>query len=389
MTALRSLNLYALNIPFNVTFQHSTQDRDHGASVVVRIESESGHVGYGEGAPRSYVTGETVDSCFRHLSGVLWPAILEASLPGGDDGDLLARIDAILPDPPPAEGVVANHSARCAMELALMDLLLKEAGRSLADLLPPVSTGVQYSGIISGGSQEKALTHVAFMKSFGFPDVKVKVGGPDTRERLQLLREALGPEMGLRIDANEAWEPDEAIEVLRSLSGLGVQSAEQPVNRNQTDALPRIRKEGGVPIMVDESLVTTEDTLSLIAADACDYFNLRLSKCGGIWRTLWMAERAREAGVGLQLGSHVGESAILSAAALHVAAYMPDVRWVEGGWGPILLTEDVSQERLGFGQGGVGQLLTSPGLGIEVLDHRLEAHSVQSLTLLAESGGQT
>ena len=373
MTNIRSMRLYALSIPFNVSFQHTTKDRDTGASVVVRLESSDGVVGYGEGAPRSYVTGESVDTCFQHLSEILWPLIQAADLPSGDDPDLLARIDALLNDEGDTSEVVAHHSARCAMELALLDLLTRTVGRSLGDVLTPALTEVQYSGVVSGGTMEKSLAHAQFMCQFGFQHFKAKVGADDTHERLRRIREVAGPDVGIRVDANEAWGEDEAIEILHQLESIGLDCAEQPVHRRDTESLVRIRSAVGVPIMVDESLVTREDALYLIEQGSCDYFNIRLSKCGGISRSLWMAERAREAGLGLQLGSHVGESAILAAAARHVAAHMADIRWVEGGWNSVLLKQDVSEEALGFGAQGRAPLLTGPGLGITVLDERLVA----------------
>ena len=146
MTNIRSMRLYALSIPFNVSFQHTTKDRDTGASVVVRLESSDGVVGYGEGAPRSYVTGESVDTCFQHLSEILWPLIQAADLPSGDDPDLLARIDALLNDEGDISEVVAHHSARCAMELALLDLLTRTVGRVGA-----VRGGVRRPLVFDGG----------------------------------------------------------------------------------------------------------------------------------------------------------------------------------------------------------------------------------------------
>src|SRR5207302_4073306 len=124
-------------------------------------------------------------------------------------------------------------------------------------------------------------------------------------------------------------------------------------------------------IMADESLVTLADARALVAARACQYFNLRLSKCGGIVRTLEMARLADNAGLRLQLGCHVGETAILSAAGRHVAAYLDQVDFVEGSYGKLLLAEDISQESIVFGHGGKGPLLRGPGLGIRAREEVL------------------
>jgi muconate cycloisomerase len=136
--------------------------------------------------------------------------------------------------------------------------------------------------------------------------------------------------------------------------------------------------------MVDESLVTRSDADTLIEARAADLFNVRISKCGGLAPSLAIASAALKAGLGVQVGSQVGETAILSAAGRHLAAALPEIKFVEGSFGTLLLAEDVSVESVRFGHRGEAPVLTGPGLGIRVVEERLRRHAVTIRHLATE-----
>jgi muconate cycloisomerase len=136
--------------------------------------------------------------------------------------------------------------------------------------------------------------------------------------------------------------------------------------------------------MVDESLVTEADAEALIEAKAADLFNIRVSKCGGLARSLAIAARASAMGIGVQVGSQVGETAILAAAGRHLAAALPEVAFVEGSFGTLLLAEDVAVESVRFGHRGEAPLLTGPGLGIRVVEERLLRRAVSVTDLTTE-----
>jgi L-alanine-DL-glutamate epimerase-like enolase superfamily enzyme len=164
--------------------------------------------------------------------------------------------------------------------------------------------------------------------------------------------------------------------VLEALTRLGIVAVEQPLPRGPVEELARLREETSIPIVVDESLLTAGDADALIEARAADIFNVRVSKCGGLVPSLAIAARASALGIGIQVGSQVGETAILAAAGRHLAATLPDVAFVEGSFGTLLLTEDVSVDSVRFGHRGEAPLLTGPGLGIRVVEERLRRHAV-------------
>jgi muconate cycloisomerase len=360
------LTIYALGIPFVESFKHSTQERSFSDAVVVKLEDDEGNVGYGEGLPRPYVSGETVESMVAYLAGTLWPALRDKPLPAPD----LAAIEAFIPDLP-APNVVAPTAARAAMELAVLDLTLRRAGRSLAILLPPVRQKVVYSGVITSGTLEKAVQHARQMKLVGLRHIKIKVGLDDDLARVKAIRDVFGPAASLRLDANGAWETPEAARLaLEAFVPYDIASVEQPLPRGADYAALG----SPIPVMVDESLITPADAEAL--AGVVDYFNIRVSKCGGLQRALQMATKAPR----LQVGSQVGETAILSAAGRHLAAHLPEVAFVEGSFGTLLLTEDIAANPVKFGHKGEAPLLTGPGLGVEVVPAKLEKYARRVLT---------
>lgn len=375
--------IYALGIPFVESFKHSSHERSFSDVVVVRVVDEAGNVGYGEGLPRPYVTGERVESMVAFLAERLWPAIAGRDVPMIAGPDETPAMDAFLPDLE-APGLVAPHAARAAMELAVLDCLLKRQGRSLSHLLPPVRDQLTYSGVITAGSLEKAVQHARQMKLVGLSAIKIKVGVDGDLERVRAIREVFGPAASLRLDANGAWSLAEARAALAALAPYDLAAVEQPLARGPLADWAALREASPIPIMVDESLVTMGDAEALIAARATDYFNLRVSKCGGVLRAHAMGLLALEAGLRLQVGSQVGETAIGSAAGRHLAAALPELDFLEGSFGTLLLTEDVSLEPVKFGHRGQAPRLSGPGLGVRVADARLEKYARRKVALRAD-----
>ena len=368
---VKSATFYALAIPFRESFSHALKVRKGSDALVLRIETEDGTVGYGEAAPRPYVSGETVDSVLDHGANVIWPALLDRAIPDPLGPQLFDQIQGVIPDQRD-DGVIAHNSCRAAFEVALVDCLLRSANRPFADLLPPVRTKVRYDGAIDSSTTQKAARMARVMKAARLPHIKVKVGLENDADRLNEIRRILGPDKPIRVDANCAWTVDEAVEALAALARFDIEAVEQPIPRGDVAELRRLRDRIEIPIVVDESLVTLEDAHALIAHQACDVFNIRISKCGGFGRCLTLAALAHENGLGVQIGAHVGETAILSAAGRHLAAALPEVKYLEGSYGTLVLSEDVATVSVKFGFGGSGKVLRGPGLGVRVKTSQLE-----------------
>lgn len=370
--------VYALKIPFAEAFRHSSQDRAWSDAVVLRVVSDSGVEGFGEGLPRSYVTGESVEIMVRRIVEDLWPGVVGRELPAA--GPHFDSIDEFIPNPA-GGGVIAHNASRAAVELAVADCVYGGAGRSLGLAFPPVRPTVRYSGVITAGSVEQTRKIATQMRLIGLSAVKVKVGLGDDVGRLEAVREVLGPQASLRLDANGAWPPGDALARVAALERFGIDCVEQPIPRGAVVELQRFRAACSIPVMVDESLITMADAEVLIEARAADFFNVRISKCGGMAPSLRIATRALEAGIGVQVGCQVGETAILSSAGRHLAAALPSLAYAEGSFGTLLLAEDVSIDPVRFGHGGAGSLLKGPGLGIRVRTPVLEKYAVRQVEL--------
>lgn len=372
-------NIYALSIPFNFSFGHSLNNRDSSDSILLELVADSGETGYGEGVARPYVTGETVQGSISHIRDILLPAILKRPLRSIDTATgsytALSWIDALLPtvDKP---GVLASNASRCAVELALMDCLLRGQEESLSSLLPPSCTTVQYSVVISsGGGIEETVEFAEKAKQAGLGHIKIKVGNDQDHERIKAARDILGPSVSIRLDANGAFSVPEALRFISSVEKFHIDSIEEPIKRGDVPGLAQVKANSSIPVMVDESLVTLDDAKILLQNNACDYFNLRVSKCGGIYKTLAIAEFARENALRCQLGCQVGETAILSAAGRHVAAFVPNILFSEGSYSTRILTEDITFEEIAFGKGGKAPVLTGDGLGVTVNKSTLQKYA--------------
>lgn len=375
--------LFALRIPFVEAFAHSIKSRTYSDSIVVRLQADDETVSYGEAVARPYVTGETVESCLHYMVGALWPAVRKtdyAPWSGENALDWLNQIAATLPTGE-TDTVVAWNAARCGFELALMDCLLKSQNVSLAELLPPQRSTVTYSGVITASSVDGAVKHAKRYKQFGLPHIKVKVTGEADQERIAAIRDVVGPDVSLRIDGNGAYTVETAIATCQTLAQYSIDSAEQMIPRGDVAELATVQAESPIPQMADESLITLTDAQALIDANACQFFNLRLSKCGGLAQTIAIANLAQANGIKIQVGCQVGETAILSAAGRFLSAYLPDVVFTEGSYGSLLLSQDISRQPIHFGHRGLAKGLRGTGLGVEIQDALLEKYAHQIISL--------
>ena len=300
-----ALTIYRLRIPFHQTFSHALHSREESDAVIVKITGSDGASGYGEALARAYVTGESTESMIAHIRDSLAPKIFQESFAPG--WQTIEQLQSLLPDwtlnAESSNGVTAWNAAFCAVELALLDWSLRADHSALADFLPPERFEVVYSGVISADSPKDAAALAKRMARLGLPQIKVKVGTTDDAARLDAVRKAVGEEVELRADANGAWSAAQAIEQLNQLARFQLKSIEQPAAAGDIAGMKRVRAECGIPVMADESLVTMGQARRLIEENACDLFNIRLSKNGGVAGSLAIAKLAQAAGIGIQVGA--------------------------------------------------------------------------------------
>jgi L-Ala-D/L-Glu epimerase len=261
------------------------------------LEDGDGAVGYGEAAPLETYDGVTLDE------------VIAALRDGGANGQGGAE--------PPAEAQPGHRippQARAAEEMALLDLEASRAGRAIGE---PGADAIPVNRTLAGGPPVEVADRAAEGVREGYSCFKVKVGLPDDADRVAAVREAIGPWPALRVDANGAWSPDEAVAAIERLAPYDLQLVEQPCQT--LEEMARVRREVDVPIAADESVASPEDVRSAAGAGACDIVNVKLAPSGG-FNAAREALRAADAhGLGAFLSSTLdgpwGISAALQLAA--------------------------------------------------------------------------
>lgn len=373
-----SLEIYRTAIPMR-SFEHATASRELAEAIVVRMEFADGQVGWGETLPREYVTGETLDSVVADLQGLFWPAIRGRAAVAAD-------VSAV------AAGVHNRcvNAAACAMDLALFGRASRLRG-SRADGGGGDTSGQRIrrghgalasrvSGVLGSRDPARTAKRLRLMRLYGLRDFKLKLGFADDidEENLRLVHRRLGPAIRrgkstLRVDVNGAWEVETVPDRIRRLKELGVCAVEQPVNV-PAEWLVELARKCVLPLIADESLLSEADARLLSATMQTVWWNIRISKNGGLEPALRLCQLAAEAEAPFVVGCLVGESGILSSAQRRLLERCPMPRFVEGNYGRFLLADDLTRPSPRFGYGGRLRRLSREGLGVTVDRRKLERY---------------
>jgi L-Ala-D/L-Glu epimerase len=382
VSVILRVDVFAVDLPFRFSFGHALAARRSTRNLVVRVALGDGSVGYGEGVPREYVTGETIEGAITAVADRLAPELLEREV--ATAGDVSALLETL---PSGDEGEGTGTAARCALELAVLDAAGRSLGLSVGHWLGPQERQVRYDAVLPFSSPRKLAALAVAIRSLGIRQVKVKVGVDSEREAqaLRLLRRVLGRDADLRVDANCAWTREAALEALTRFRPFRISAVEQPLPANDLDGLASVSATVPEAVIVDESLRTVAEAEQLVERRACDAFNIRVSKCGGLLPSLRIAQIAADAGLGVVVGAQVGESGLLSAAGRHLAAAVRP-RYLEGSGGSLLLKEDLTVGRVLPGRGGRARVFAGPGLGVQVDDATLQRRGTLARTVSAGAG---
>ncbi|MCE2392275.1 MAG: hypothetical protein J4G09_12470 [Proteobacteria bacterium] len=360
---IERLDFFRFPVPFKVVFRHASASRRRAENLIVAARSEDGRTGYGEGCPRSYVSGETPGSGLAFLAEHA-PA-LAAEVVDVDSLRAWTRSRR--------EVIDRNPAAFCALETAVLDLFGRVEGRPVEDLVgvPRLTGSFQYSAVLGDAPWPVYRWQLRRYRKWGMRDFKLKLSGDPRRDRGKLRAFGSGEPVRVRLDANNLWtSPDECIRHLRGLPGA-VFAVEEPLRPGDIEGFERVGRECGARIVLDESLLRA-DQLGALQDPARWIANLRVSKLGGILRSLEVAAKAAERGVGVIVGAQVGETSILARAALTLMrAAGPNLIASEGAFGTHLLQSDLTSPSLMFGSGGLldAEPWSDPGnggLGLEI-----------------------
>jgi L-alanine-DL-glutamate epimerase-like enolase superfamily enzyme len=318
--------------------------------------------------PREYVTGETIEGVISDICERIWPAVQKSG--GWPPG---------CAEPAIFEDGKCHNAALCAMDLALAWRWLDQRGEASHGKHTLEYQGVapRVSGVLGSAEPGKTGRRLRLMRLFGLRDFKLKLGFgesiDDANLRVvarQIGRSVAGGKCTLRVDVNGAWDKETTPERIARLKALGVCVVEQPVYCAAAE-LVELARRCELPLMADESLLGVADAEALLAEPERIWWNIRLSKNGGLRAAIELAELAAASGVQFVIGAMVGETSILSAAQRRLLQLVPPPRFVEGNYGRLLLNDDLCAKPLVFGYGGKLKRLPGPGLGITIDPKRL------------------
>ncbi|WP_231474203.1 dipeptide epimerase [Enterococcus saccharolyticus] len=342
----------ALNSPFTIALGTITE----ADTIFVKVTTDDGIIGVGEAAPETFVTGETLQSCQGALE------LLSEKLIG-ENPLHIAKIHAIM-----NRAMLGNGAAKTAIDIACYDIMGKIAGLPLYQLLGGYQDHVHTDMTVSIDTPAVMASEAKKWVDQGFQAIKIKVGVDPVEDiqRIQAIREAVGPSIKLRVDANQGWTPKDAIRAINRMSAYDIEFIEQPVAAKNIDGLKFVRDQVVDKIMSDESAFIPQDAFMLAKRDCVDYVNIKLMKCGGIYPALKIISLCESAGIGCMIGCMSGESNISVAAATHLAAAQPNIQFAD-------LDATFSLKELAY-EGIVGTKATpmidlsnsQPGLGIQL-----------------------
>ncbi|MBW2128857.1 MAG: hypothetical protein JRH13_05790 [Deltaproteobacteria bacterium] len=366
---LDSVKIYSLSLPFSIPFSHALKHRFSANNIAVEVSAGKGELrGYGEGAPRPYVTGESQGSALidagRLVNRPSFPWNLE------EPGQIWDYIDSL----PPGK---IHHSTTCAIETALLDILARSREKSINDFFSKdfYTGNVVYGSAIPLGDGKVVKEFGRRIRELGINRVKLKLGRniEESRSALKAISMVFGNDYDLKIDVNMAWNREQTMAHLPLLQAFRVSVLEQPLVPCDPDInllAPAIR-EAGIQLMADESVCTLGELERVMEEGHYRMVNIRLSKCGGFRKCLEMIEYLRSGGTAFQIGCHLGESGILSAAGRALSLLCGDARYHDGSYDAFLLRENVTDQPVSFGKGGIAEPLKGPGLGVEIDRDRL------------------
>lgn len=360
------LLIQALDIPFKLSFSHASADRSRTQSVLVTATSREGLTGYGESCPREYVTGESVDSVIAFFHNHK-----QAAGRISDINSLHAWVVAH------RKLIDVDPAAWCAMELAILDLFGKSSQQSVEALLckPQLSGEFQYSAILGADDPRVFEKLLVIYLDMGFTDFKIKLMGERKRdlEKIELLKMNIDESMRIRFDANNCWaDADTAYLYLTELD-CPFWAVEEPLIKGDYQALGKLAASLECKIILDESFLRLEQLNELEESAESWLINIRVSKMGGLLRSLELVDAISSRRIPVIVGAQVGETSLLTRAAMTVANYAGDMLLAqEGAYGTYLLEHDICEPVLKFGRGGrldIGAVSLQDrfGLGLSVI----------------------
>lgn len=361
------IQVFKADLPLKRPFRIALGETRVARTLYVRVHTDQELYGMGEANLFTSIVSET------QATALAASRDLATLLLGKDPVDVesaLTEMRKVMP---------YNPTTRSAFDMALYDLAGKAAGLPLYALLGGPCRAVVTDNTVGIDTVAAMVDHAVELKDRGFPAVKVKVGTTPEEdiEKIERIREAIGPDLPIRIDANQGWSRAGAIKALKGMEELGIQYCEQPVPAWDYESLRDVHEQSGIPIMADESVFDEHDALKLVTMRACDYLNIKLAKSSGIHVALRINAVAEAAGVQCMVGC-MTESRLGLTAGAHLVSARPNIVFADLD-GADMLKEDPVTGGMTYGEKGQIHLPEGPGLGADVdpaFLEKLESFSV-------------
>lgn len=366
---IAKIDIHLIDLPLIEPFIISYGTYPSMPSIIVKLTTECGLVGWGEAVPDEHVTGESPNSTYALLQHQLAPRLI------GENPMNFERIHTIM------DAAMLNvPAAKAALDIACFDVTGKKLGVPVYNLI-----GGRYhekfpiTHVLSIGTPEKMADEAAQKMSEGFTSFKMKVGTEVMKDvaRIQAVRARVGEDIAIRVDVNQGWvNAANTLRGVEALKAANLDWLEQPVKASDIDAMVEVKAKSTIPMMIDEGLTGVRDMREIIAKNAAHKVNIKLMKCGGIYPASKLAYMAEMAGIECQIGSML-ESSIGSAAGFHVAFSKKIITSVELT-GPLKFTSEIGD--LHYDVPFI-QLNEKPGLGVTIDEQKLAALTVAQVTV--------
>jgi len=363
------VKIYPITLPFLDEFSHSVRTRSSAKNIVVEVIADHGEIkGYGEGAPRSYVTGETQKSVTISINKIIEMDSFPRNL--NDISQIWDFVDHLPKDK-------EQNAAICALEMALLDLLGNLENKSIIEYFPHdfLNNGICYGVALPLVAEKRILVMARLIKDMGISKLKLKMGKDfnKNKEIVEAIHQVFGNGCDLKIDVNGVWNRELAIKHISLIAEHHIRIVEQPMMPGDHEVAEFAEKmqEDQVKIMADESACSFEDVENVVRNGHYNMINVRLSKCGGFRKSFRIIHYLRERGIPFQIACQLGESGLLSAAGRILSLLCRDALYHDGSYDEFLLKENVTVDNVSFGYGGSAGPLGGNGLGVQVDTNKL------------------
>lgn len=350
-------------------FKNAYINKTAQKSALVRLTAEDGSVGLGNIDPSPGYSVETIEQSLTALRETLAPMVHGSD--AGNPHQLVARMDAILP---------GYLDAKAAIEMACVDLLARRLGIPVYQYLGgAMVSNVRFNAWVGILSPDEAAAEARKWFDRGFRSAKVKVGGgiKADRDRLMAIREAVGPTMALRADANAGYSVEDSIALGHLMEPMNMQLFEQPVADHDLAGMAKVRQAIGIPVMADESITDHESLIAVIRANCADIVKLKVMKQGGFLKCRRMLETATAAGMKVVIGHGFGLG-VNTVAEIMLACTSTEVLEGLECVGPLKTADDIVTHKLDISNGQMA-LPDGPGLGVELDEKKVRSYQIEQL----------